>query len=297
MGFVDEIEKTGFTRILSEQPMKKLTSLGVGGVSRFYAEADSLCSLNQLITIARKHKVKYKVIGNGTNLLVSDNGFDGLIVCTKKLSDVFFKRNQVKAMAGADLSKLIKFAVEHELSGCERLNGIPATVGGAVVMNASAFGQTISDRIVEVETLEKGKIKKYFKNQCLFSYRSSRFKANGQVVVSATFDFQPSDKDRLINELALTIERRKKIHPTGRSCGSVFKNPTPNSAGALIERAGLKGLTIGGATISEKHGNFIITSSSATATDVKNLIEHVKDKVYNAFGITLEEEVEYVGEF
>lgn len=297
MGFINEIEELGFTRVIFQQPMKKHTSFGVGGVSKFYAEADSLCTLNQLITTAKKHKVKFKLIGNGTNVLFSDKGYNGLIICTKKLNDVFFKRNQVKAMAGADLTKLIKFTVEHGLSGCEKLSGIPATVGGAVVMNAGAFGQTISDAIVEVETLEKGKIKKYFKNQCLFSYRSSRFKINNQAIVSATFEFATSDKEKLINEMALCLERRKRIHPTGRSCGSVFKNPTPNSAGALIERAGLKGVTIGGATVSEKHGNFIITSSSATATDVKNLIEYIKDKVFNAFGIMLEEEVEYVGEF
>lgn len=297
MGFIDEMEDIGFTRILSDQPMKKHTSFGVGGISRFYAEADSLYSLNQLILTAKRHKIKHKLIGNGTNVLVSDKGYNGLIICTKKLNDVFFKRNQVKAMAGADLSKLIKFAVEHGLSGIEKLCGIPATVGGGVVMNAGAFGQTISDSIVEVETLEKGKIKKYYKNQCLFSYRTSRFRKNNQAVISATFEFKASDKDKLNEQMNACQIRRKNIHPTGRSCGSVFKNPTPNSAGALIERAGLKGQTIGGATVSRKHGNFIITSSSATATDVKNLIEHVKDKVFNEFGIMLEEEVEYVGEF
>ena len=284
-------------KIYLDESMRNRTGYGVGGCARYYAEIDSLYSLNCIINLAKEHNIKYKIIGNGTNVLFSDLGYNGIVIDTKKLNDVFFKREQVKAMAGAKLEKLIRFSLEHKLSGLEALSGIPATIGGAVVMNAGAFGKNISDCITAVETLCDGKIKVYDKNECKFGYRKSRFLAKNEVVVSATFCLAIKEREVISDSIKSYLNLRRSIQPSGRSCGSVFRNPKPFSAGALIEKAGLKGYKIGGATISEKHANFIITSSKATAKDVYILINTIQQKVKDAFNVDLVTEVECVGEF
>ncbi len=297
MGFREELSVFPHAKISFDEPMKKHTSLGVGGGCDYYAEVSSLYGLNCLCQIAKDFSVPYKIIGNGTNLLVSDKGCRGLIINVSKINDVFFKIDLVRAMAGASLEKLIKFAVEHSLSGIEALSGIPATVGGAIVMNAGAFGHNISDCIETVETLKDGKIKVYDKEDCHFGYRKSRFYKKGEVVISATFKFKERDKSAIIGETESFVGIRKSTQPFGRSCGSVFKNPKGVSVGRLIECTNLKGLSIGGAKISEKHGNFIVTNGRATAMDVFNLITTIKAKIKDEFGIDLVEEVELVGEF
>ncbi len=297
MCFKNALFENTNAKIKLSEPMKKHTGYGVGGCARYYAEVDTLYSLNLLINLAKQYNVKYKVIGNGTNILVSDLGFDGLIIETKKLNDVFFKRENVKAMAGASLEKLIKFNLEHNLGGLEALSGIPATVGGAIVMNAGAFGHNISDYILTVDTLSNGKVKTYDKNECKFLYRSSRFIHKKETVISATFNFPNVEKEVVLSGIKSFMEIRRKIQPQGRSCGSVFTNPKPLSAGALIEKAGLKGYVLGGARVSEKHANFILTSQKARAKDVYLLIQEIKQKVKDAFGVELIEEVECVGEF
>lgn len=284
-------------KIKLSEPMKKHTGYGVGGCARYYAEVDTLYSLNLLINLAKQYRVKYKVIGNGTNILVSDLGFDGIIIDTKRLNDVFLKRENVKAMAGATLEKVIRFNLDHKLGGLETLSGIPATIGGAIVMNAGAFGHNISDHLLTVETLRNGKIKTYDKNECKFAYRKSKFIHKNEIVISATFSFPSADKEVILSGIKSYAEIRKSIQPQGRSCGSVFINPKPLSAGALIEKAGLKGYEIGGAKISEKHANFIVTNQNARAKDVYLLIQEIKQKVKDAFGIQLNTEVECVGEF
>lgn len=297
MGFYEELVDFTQAKIKLFEPMKNHTGYRVGGAAKFYAEADSLYGINVLSSLCKKYRVPYKVLGNGTNVLFSDQGYDGLVINFKKLCDVFFKRDEVRAMAGASLDKLIKFAFEHRLSGVEALAGIPATVGGAVVMNAGAFGHNISDCITSVETLYNGKIKFYDKDECKFCYRGSRFLGKKEIIISASFHFWDNERDIIAAGIKTYSELRKTLHPTGRSCGSVFKNPKPSSAGALIDRAGLKGFSVGKAKISDKHGNFIITERGATATDVYLLIQFIKEKIKSTFDIDLVEEVEFVGEF
>ncbi|MBQ9734793.1 MAG: UDP-N-acetylmuramate dehydrogenase [Clostridia bacterium] len=297
MCFKNALSELTHVKILYDEPMKKHTGLGVGGCARYYAEIDSLFSLNRLLMLAKEFRVKYKAIGAGTNLLVSDLGFDGLIINTARLNDVFFKRDEVRVMAGAKLEKLIKFALDHRLTGLEALSGIPASVGGAVVMNAGAFGHNISEHLTSVETLDNGKIKIYDKDDCKFSYRSSRFLAKKEIVVSATFRLTAGEREIILAGIKTYTELRRSIQPTGRSCGSVFKNPKPYTAGALIDKLGLKGYSVGGATVSNKHGNFILTDQKAKAKDVYNLINFIKKKVKDEFGVDLYEEVEFVGEF
>lgn len=297
MGLKNALEQFTHAKILFDEPMRKHTGYGVGGCARYYAEVDSLFALNNLITLAKNHRTKYKIIGCGTNILVSDLGYDGIIIDLKRLSDVFFKRDEVRAMAGARLDKLIKFASEHALTGLEALSGIPASIGGAVVMNAGAFGHNISDFITTVETLDNGKIKVYDKSACKFGYRTSRFLGKREAIISATFLLPEGNREIINAGIKTYLELRKSIHPSGRSCGSVFKNPKPYTAGELIDKAGLKGYAIGGASVSDKHGNFIVTTNKAKAKDVYCLIQDVKRKVKQAFDVNLLEEVECVGEF
>jgi len=297
MGFKETLDEFTYVKAVADVPMKNYTALGVGGKAKYFAETDSLHALNLLVSLAKTHRVKYKVIGGGTNLLFSDKGFDGLIINTRQLNDVFTTLDGVKAMAGAGLNKLVKFCQSNGFTGLEALSGIPATVGGAVVMNAGAFGRNVSNRLIKVETLSNGKIKKYSKEECRFTYRGSRFYKSRETVVSATFALSECDKKIISTAIKTYTELRKQMQPTGKSCGSVFRNPKGISAGALIERSGLKGYAVGGARVFEKHANFITVSAGAKASDVYALILHIKDKVKSTFDVELVEEVEYVGEF
>lgn len=284
-------------KVFYDEPMKKHTSYGVGGLARCYVEVDNLYTLNEIVTYAKAQKIPFKILGNGTNVLVSDKGYNGIVICTVKLNDMFFVRDEIRAMAGASLFKLIKFAKEHRLGGLEALSGIPATIGGAIVMNAGAFGHNISDKLTTVETLCDGKIKKYYKEECRFNYRGSRFVGKKEVIVSASFRLKETDREIIASGIKSFSELRSSIQPSGKSCGSVFKNPKPETAGRLVDKAGLKGFAIGGASVSERHGNFITTNGNATANDVYELIQHIKKKIQKEFGIELKEEVEFVGEF
>ncbi len=296
MGFKEELYDT-HAKISFNHSMKKHTGYGVGGSATFYAEVNTLFALNQIICLCNRYNFSYKIIGNGSNVLVSDNGYGGVIINVCGLSDVFFSKELVRAMAGASLRKLIKFCTDNSLSGLEALSGIPATVGGAVVMNAGAFGKNISDKLVYVETLWDGKINRYYKDECEFGYRTSRFLGKNEVVVSAGFEFDEAEKELIIASVEAYKDLRKSIQPAGRSCGSVFKNPVGYRAGRLIDNLGLKGYSIGGAKISTQHANFIITDGKGTATEVKNLIDHIKQKVLEKYNIELKEEIEFLGEF
>ena len=283
--------------ILTDEPMHKHTSFGVGGKADYFIKINSLSALNTVVYYFKTKRLPFKIIGNGTNLLVSDTGFRGAIISTANLSDIFFDNGKIKAMSGASMQKLISFALVNSLSGLECFAGIPATVGGAVVMNAGAFGHTISERIETVETVKDGKIIRYDKDCCKFQYRKSRFKNKNQPIVSATFSLELSDEKTIKDEVKRITELRKFLHPAGKTCGSVFKNLDKATAGQLIDGLGLKGFGVGGVSVSTKHANFIVNDGTGTATEIATLICLIKTKVKNAFGVDLQEEVEYIGEF
>ena len=297
MDFLRELSKVYDLSLKINEPMKKHTSFGVGGSAKFFCDIKSLYSLSNAVTIAKKCNIPYKIIGNGSNILVSDQGFNGIIFCVKNLSDIFFKRDEIYAMCGANLNKLIEFARLNNLSGLEQFVGIPATIGGAVFMNAGAFGQSIGDRISTVETIYRGKLKRYDKSDCKFGYRKSRFTNSKEIIVSATFSLTGSNKEDILKKESYYLEKRKKNQPKGRTCGSVFRNPKGEYAGKLIESAGLKGYGNSNCYVSNKHCNFIIASSGATASDIYSLIQYIKKKVKVNFDIQLCEEVEFIGEF
>ena len=297
MGLIEELASVYDLECVSDRPMKKCTSLGVGGNAKYFVTPKSLYALNSAVKIAKKNKIRYKAMGNGTNLLVADGGFDGMIISTAGLKDVFLKKNGIFAASGVLLSRVAELARDNGFSGLEALSGIPATVGGAVFQNAGAFDVSVSDLITEVVTLCRGKLKTRLKEDCGFSYRKSRFCRGGEIIVSATFGLTKRDKSEIAELTETYLARRRETQPQGKSCGSVFLNSSGVPAGKLIEEAGLKGFTVGGASVSLKHANFITTTSAATAADVYNLILHIKNTVKDKFGCTLKEEVEFVGEF
>ena len=297
MDLKDELKRVYKGKIFFDQSLSEYTTLKIGGRADYFALPESLKSFSELLDLCKKRRTKYAIIGNGSNLLVSDKGFRGMIISTERLNRVYVDGETVKAMSGTLLSDLIKCAEEHNLTGIENLSGIPATVGGATVMNAGAFGGTIGERILFVEVLKPGKVDRVYNKDCNFSYRKSRFTGKNEVIASVTLKLK-SDAEKRVKERAEEFKKKRTAaFPKGRSCGSVFKNPCGVSAGKLIDSAGLKGYRIGGARVSESHGNFIINDGTATASDVIELIKTIKDAVYKHSGVRLHEEVIRLGEF
>ena len=293
MGIVELFRQIPDIHFTENENMSDKTSLFVGGNARYYVCPDSAHAVIECINVALKSGIPYKIIGNGTNLLVSDKGYNGLIVRTKNLCGVLLDKGEIIALCGTPLSKLVNFVSGCGRTGAEGLIGIPATVGGALAMNAGAFGYSMSDYVSEITCVSRGETVRHTKSECGFGYRTSAFKGNGEFIVSAKFRF-PKRKTPVKNDF---YGARWERQPSGRTCGSVFKNPTGDFAGRLIESAGLKGVAVGGARVSEKHANFIITEDGATSRDVYDLIAKIKTVVFSKFGVRLKEEVEYLGEF
>jgi UDP-N-acetylmuramate dehydrogenase len=270
--------------------LKKYNTFKIGGKAKFFAEPKSIRDIKDLFLFCRKNKEKFFILGNGSNVLFEDDGFDGLVIKIGKHFE-----------AGKSLHALIQNAAERGLGGIEKLDGIPGTVGGAIFMNAGAHGQQISDCIESVVSITiYGEIITRTNEECKFSYRNSVFRMLDEVILSAEFDFIPMPKEVIKKNrkevLAWRSEKQPLKYP---NAGSVFKNPTGNmpladsrlSAGYLIDSCGLKGCRVGDAQVSELHANFIVNRGSATAKDVKALIRKVTQSVKEAHGVDLETEI------
>ncbi len=277
--------------------LKDKNTFGVGGNAKYYAQPTNLKQVALLTNLCNNYKVKYKVIGNGSNLLISDNGFNGLIIAVSNLTGIKAEHNVVTALCGTKLIDLISFCATRGLGGLEKLSGIPATVGGAIYMNASAFGCNISDNLLYVNALKKGKPIKYQKEEMKFGYKKSIFMSEGPFIIDCTFRLDYAKTSVITKNKNTAHMIRNATQPKGRSCGSVFKNGKDYYSAELIEKAGLKGLKVGGAEISSVHSNFILANSSATAKDIYTLIQTTKEKINKIFNVSLVEEVEYIGEF
>ena len=237
-----------------------------------------------------KGNYNFAVIGGGSNLLISDKGFRGVIISTKNLTKIEIKGSLLTAECGAKLTSVVNEMQNNSFSGLEFSIGIPATVGGAVCMNAGCYSKSVGEKIRYVVTDEKT----YSYSECDFSYRKSRFLNSGEVIIKACFNIRPEEQDYIEEKLEIYKSFRK--NPKGRNAGSVFKNDG-YFAGKIIDEAGLKGYKVGGAKISSEHANFIIAEKGATSTDIFNLIKEVKEKVYKLKQINLTEEIIYFGEF
>lgn len=295
MAFSDELAFVYGGRIFTEEPMDKHTSLGVGGRAEYFLRPKTEREIEGLLTLAEKYALPVTIVGRGSNLLVGDKGIRGMVISTERLDILRRKDGRVIAYAGVKNADLVEATCRAGLSGLEFLTGIPGSVGGGIAMNAGAFGRSLSDVVESVDLIRLGKRLRLSNEACGFGYRSVGFRSD-DFILSARFSLTEKTVERVEESISSFSEQRKKSQPTGRTCGSVFRNPNGCGAGELIERAGLKGLRSGGAVVSEKHANFIV-NEGGSATDIRRLIDLIKKKIREEFGVTLEEEVVTVGEF
>ncbi|MBN1899400.1 MAG: UDP-N-acetylmuramate dehydrogenase [Spirochaetes bacterium] len=274
--------------------LSRITSFKTGGKAKFYFIPDDLDSLKQIL----KHtSSRVFIIGNATNLLVSDKGFNGLIINLKGFTNYISRKNNcLIAGASVSLSSLIDYSIHNGLEGLEKLSGIPGTLGGALFMNAGAFGQEIGNVVDHVKVLSyKGQEKILFRKDIKFLYRRSE-PLDKYIILEGVLRLSPGHKNALLKEHNRIIEQRWKKQPLDHpSAGSVFKRPEKGYAGEWIEKAGLKGFQKGQARVSEKHANFIINSGKARSQDIYDLITYIQNEVYNQFKIKLEPEIIFLG--
>ena len=284
--------------IIKNEPMKNHTSFKIGGAADEFCTVSSEDEIIELINYAKAKDMPYFIMGNGSNLLVSDKGIRGLVIqISGKFSDFEISENIIKAESGVLLSSLAKAAQKNGLSGMEFASGIPGTLGGAVYMNAGAYGGEMSSIVKSVTYLKDGEIKK-IEDGFGFGYRKSLFADLGAVILEAELELERGNPEEIKARMEDYKIRRTEKQPLNMpSAGSVFKRPKGYFAGGLIEEAGLKGFKIGGAVVSEKHAGFIVNTGSATAGDVLSLIEHIQKTVKEKFNVELETEVKIVGEF
>ena len=283
---------------LTDEPMRRHTTFRTGGPADIYIEPSGVEELKQVLDICREENVAYTIIGNGSNLLVSDQGFDGVVLQVyKNMNQMAVEGEHLRVQAGALLSATARKALEAGLTGMEFAAGIPGTMGGAAVMNAGAYGGQMADVIESAECLPaSGEIKTLKKEDMRLGYRSSVFKKGGLIIISLTLALKKGDKAEIKAEMDELLNRRKQKQPLEYpSAGSTFKRPEGYFAGALIEKNGLKGLSVGGAQVSEKHAGFVINRGGATAADVKALIGKIQKKVFENDGVMLEPEVIFTG--
>ena len=292
-----EIKKITKGIILFDEPMSKHTSYGIGGPARVYVTPKNKEDLISILKFSKDNNIPSYFIGSGSNLLVSDDGIDGIVITLgKSFNKLEINKNSVFAETGVMLGRMVKECAKRNLSGLESLIGVPGTLGGALIMNAGAFGGEISNYLEYVSAITmSGDEKKYQQKDIKFNYRNSSFSDN-EILINANFKFIFSDQKTVSKNKLKASGGRKSSQPLRfRSAGSVFKNPSEGAAGYFIDKAGLKGTKSGDAEISNIHANFFVNHGKATAEDVVRLINIARKKVYKEFGVMLELEIKTLG--
>lgn len=288
--------------LLLNEPLSRHTSYRIGGAADFYLIVEKEEQLCRWVGLARELQTPYLIMGGGTNLLVADKGFRGLVIENRCRDFVLDEASyKVRAEAGVPLAFLARTTANHGSAGLEWAVGIPGTVGGAMVNNAGAYGGAVADVVRGVRILgREGQIRELALEEVKFGYRTSRFRQQNsprEAILSVKFSLSPESTEVLTRRMAEYQALRRAEHPRKPSAGSVFKNPPGLSAGKLIEQAGLKGKRVGNAQISPGHGNYIVNLGSATAKDVMDLIKLVREGIWQRFKVELELEIETVGEW
>ena len=282
-------------KIINDFSFAKNTTYACGGNAKLAYFPSSIKQATAAYDNLVKDVTKFVVLGNGSNVLASDNNFDGAVLCTRHLSGVMrITPNSIFCFAGTSVSKLMKYCADYGLGGLEYLAGIPATVGGLALMNGGAGGLYIAENIVNV-LLYDGAIRKISNKNCNFAYKYSIMRDINSLILGVVLSICPENSEKVRENISTYLNRRK-LHPKGPSCGCVFKNIGKISAGKIIDDCGLKGLRYGGAYVSQNHANFFI-NDGGHAADVYVLIDLVKKRVFEQTGIMLEEEVVYIGDF
>lgn len=293
----------GSDNVIKEANMSSYTTFRIGGIADYVVTPENEEQLAKLLHLIKEESVDFVVIGNGSNILVSDNGFDGIVIqLGDKFSSFVIKDKDesgvyVDVTAGMRLSRLGNELAAGSIEGFEFATGIPGTIGGAVMMNAGAYGGEIKDIIKSARVMDfDGNVKELSRDELELGYRTSIIAKKNYIVISAVFGLKKGDREKIkstIKELAL--KRREKQPLEYPSAGSTFKRPEGYFAAKLIEDAGLKGLSVGGAQVSEKHAGFVINKKDAKAMDVIRLTDEIKEKVYDKFGVKLELEIKKIG--
>lgn len=301
MDFLSAIKDiAGADCVFTDELMSAHTTFKVGGPAKYFVTPHSVEAISKCISLAKEYGIKVAVVGNGSNLLVSDNGYDGMIISIgKNLCSTMVNGEEITADAGITLAGIFQVAKKNSLAGFEFAAGIPGTLGGACFMNAGAYGGEMKDVLTSVKVIDKDlNIKSYSPEDMDLSYRHSAFQNNGEIVVGATIKLKKGDIGEITTIANDLAQKRKDKQPLEfPSAGSTFKRPEGYFAGALIEAAGLKGKGIGGAKVSEKHAGFVINYNNATAKDVYDTILYVAKEVKEHSGVTLEPEVCMLGDF
>lgn len=290
----------GADRVLANEPMKKHTTFRTGGPADYFVSPSCEQEIEAVAELCKKSSMPCYMLGNGSNLLVSDKGYPGVILSTAKgLAGITVTGRRITAGSGALLFKIAKTALEHSLTGLEFAAGIPGSLGGAVVMNAGAYGGEMKQVLKSVRVLTKdGQIKEIPAEELELGYRKSCIQSKEYIVLSAEILLDKGDAGEIkarMDEYAL--RRREKQPLEYPSAGSTFKRPEGHFAGKLIEEAGLKGFTVGGAQVSEKHSGFVINRGGADSSDIYRLCCQVQERVKEKFGVELEMEVKRLGDF
>lgn len=295
----EELLQANVGTVKENERMAHHTTIKIGGPADLFVEPKNIDSLKKTMEIVRKYHVPWRAIGRGSNLLVSDEGIEGVVIkLGEGLDELNIHETEVTVGGGYSLIKLATVISKQGLSGLEFAGGIPGTVGGAVYMNAGAHGSDMSRIVKKAQILfEDGTIEWLTNEQMEFSYRTSVLqKKRKGICVAATLEMKKGNRDEIVAAMQKNKDYRRETQPWNYPCaGSIFRNPLPQYAGQLIEQAGLKGYTIGGAKISEQHANFIVNAGRATAKDVLQLIDYVKKTIHDLYGVSLQTEVEIVG--
>ena len=284
----------GDSNVRCDEPMSLHCTFKAGGTAKYYVIPDEYTKVRDVLRLCVEENIPYYIIGNGSNLLVQDDGFDGVIIeIDSSLAEVEIKGNEIVAKAGAKLSRIAVMALNESLTGFEFAHGIPGNLGGAVTMNAGAYGGEMKDVLKWVKVLDNnGEMKTLRAEELELGYRTSIIVKEKMIVLEACIELKKDNKDEIENHMKELMAKRKEKQPLEYpSAGSTFKRPEGYFAGKLIQDAGLKGYRVGGAMVSEKHSGFVINYDNATATDIINLMKNVRKKVYEEFQVTLEPEV------
>ena len=288
-------------KIIYNEPMKKHTSFKIGGNADFFVSVKTIEELKQALFYAKQKQIPITIIGNGTNILVSDSGIRGIVIKIDiQHFDIEEENDYVEISVGSG-NKMMALATQlknREISGLEQLSGIPGTIGGAIYMNAGAYGKEMKDIVISTKCMNmKGEIFELSNEEQKFEYRSSVFNTKEYIILEAKLKLKKGKKEDIELQMNEYLNQRKEKQPLEYpSAGSTFKRQEGIITAKLIDECGLKGYKIGGAMVSEKHAGFIVNTGDATAKDVLELIKYVKDEVYKKYGVKIEEEVKIVGE-
>lgn len=289
-------------KIKKNEPMKKHTSFKIGGPAEFFVKINTLDELRNILEFCKDNEIPLTVVGNGSNLLVTEKGINGVVIKLElkeiKINNIDIEKREITVDSGVPLGLLAKKLLKEEISGFEELSGIPGTIGGAIVMNAGAHGKEMKDIVTEVTVLDyDGNIHKFTNEQSEFKYRHSKFSEGEYIIIQTKLILEKGKREKIKEKMDEYAQYRKEKQPLEfPSAGSTFKRGDGFITAKLIDEAGLKGYSIGGAQISEKHAGFIINKGNATSQDILDLVKYVTDKVYREFGKKIELEIQIIGE-